>query len=92
MNLKFLKSFTVIIISKKFTGEIFFTGAPAVHRWCGEILKYRTLVATPNAAWIFTGAENKAMGKKSSCNSKKKWRREKILDAWGIQTGPFAAF
>ena len=43
MNLKFLKSFTVIIISKKFTSEIFFTGAPAVHRWCGEILKYRTL-------------------------------------------------
>ena len=30
-------------IHQKITGEIFFTGAPAVHRWCGEILQYRTL-------------------------------------------------
>ena len=30
-------------IHQKITGEIFFTGALAVHRWCGEILKYRTL-------------------------------------------------
>ena len=24
--------------------KIFFTGAPLVHRWCGEIVKYLTLI------------------------------------------------
>ena len=34
-----------------------FTGAPPVHRWCGEIVKYLTLLGT--AARLIANAEMK---------------------------------
>ena len=41
--------------------KFFCIGAPAVHRWCGEILKYRTLVLTPAGGPILTPAGGKVV-------------------------------
>ena len=44
--LTFWLTFRGSVFHHNFTGEIFFTGAPPVHRWRGEVLQYLTLVAS----------------------------------------------